>query len=323
MPLDDIRRVLELGRESCAERGLILGIYTGYEPLAHPQAAELLRLVAQYNQVKSNIFPTNGIALAMRDDWREVLQVVRETGYTHLWFTLHGIGKVHDRIANRPGAFREMCLAIERGREAGLECEGNLFLTKANIPQFDQLIGEANPIKPGLWLWEIANFQPTPRLRRYEALRPELADLQPFADVILSHATYNQEKWSRLESLTEAAYVRQALDEGSESAWLPYQDAVHISLACTHTLDIYAGAFNCRGYYGKHLGNLKDDDAREILRRAIDADPVPYEDIFFPDAKLPSVRELASTIADPQGQKLYFNRGNMRVRWLDLALNNL
>lgn len=320
MPLANIRRVLELGREVSEERGLTLSVYAGFEPLAHPQAAELLRLLAQYNQDKCNVFPTNGVAIANRDDWRDVLETVRETGGTHLWFTLHGIGEVHDRMV-RPGAFHDLCLAVERGREMGLVCEGNLFVTKENIPQFDKLISECNPIKPERWIWVVANFTSTPRLRRYEAVRPELADLQPYADAIGSYTMHDQEKWSQLAQLTEAAYVQQALDSGEvdESAWQGFQ-FTDPYVICTSALALHQGSCG-RGYYGPHLGSLNSDNARELMLQVVDADPISYEDIYFPGAALPSVRELAQTVANPQGQKLYFHAGNMRCRWLDLALN--
>jgi hypothetical protein len=278
LPLDDIRRVLDLARTVCAERELTLNVWAGYEPLNHPQAAELVRLVAEYTTEKTNIFPTNGAAVAIRDDWREVLQAVRETGHTHLWFALHGIGEMHDRIVHLPGAFDKMCLAIERGREAGLECEGNLFLSKVNIPQFDALVSGRNPIPPGKWLWEIASYHCFSRLCKYEAIRPEFADLQPHVDTILSYATYRREKWSQLESLTEAAYVRQAL-ETDESAWLPPENTDRLTIICTNTLDLYREGIG-RGYYGMHFGNLgetitighsahtRDNFARGALRAA-------------------------------------------------------
>ena len=114
-----------------------------------PAKREVLDAIDYYNEQR----PGLGIELA-----REIL---------------NGDSEVHDRMVNLPGAFAALCRAIERGREAGLECEGNLFLNKENIPQFEELISARNPIDPARWNWHIASYAPFPRLRQYEAIRPE------------------------------------------------------------------------------------------------------------------------------------------------------
>jgi hypothetical protein len=86
---------------------------------------------------------------------------------------------------------------------------------------------------------------------------------------------------------------------------------------CLANLDLYSGLAGCHGPFH---GNLGTDDAAAAFRKGVEYGPVSYDDLCFSAAEIPSVRELAATVADPQGTKVYPRAGNMRLRWLDLAL---
>ena len=65
-------------------------------------------------------------------------------GTTTFWFALHGIGETHDRIVNRDGAYEDSCCAIKRVSSMGFNCGCNVFVSKANLGQIDDLM-EALP----------------------------------------------------------------------------------------------------------------------------------------------------------------------------------
>lgn len=74
MPIDDIAWVLEQTNAFCDQHGLVFGAYPMHEVAAHPQAAEILRLVAdQVGAAEFEPLATTGVPLATRQDWSELL----------------------------------------------------------------------------------------------------------------------------------------------------------------------------------------------------------------------------------------------------------
>jgi len=75
MPVADIAWVLEGVRRFCDQAGAIFGAYPMHEVLHHPQAAEVLKLFKTYAPDESfEPIPTDGVALARRDDWQSLLE---------------------------------------------------------------------------------------------------------------------------------------------------------------------------------------------------------------------------------------------------------
>ena len=86
-----------------------------HELAAHPRAAELLRLFADHvSAAEFEPLATTGVPLAIREDWQELLAAAAKLGTITVWVAFHGIGIENDRQVNRPGAYAEMCLAIQR-----------------------------------------------------------------------------------------------------------------------------------------------------------------------------------------------------------------
>jgi hypothetical protein len=107
-----------------------------HELAAHPQAAELLRLFADHaGAAEFEPLSTTGVPLAVREDWRELLAAAAKLGTSTVWVAFHGRGAEHDRQVNRPGAFAETGLAIQRVHAVGLRAGANVFLTTANAGQ--------------------------------------------------------------------------------------------------------------------------------------------------------------------------------------------
>ena len=212
MPVDDVAWVLEQAHRFCDDHGLGFGAYPMHEVAAHPQAAEILRLFAEHvGAAEFEPLATTGVPLATRQDWPELLTVAARLGTTTVWVAFHGIGAEHDRQVNRPGAFTETCLAVQRIHAAGLRAGCNVFLTRANAPEAERLLGALQRLQiDGMW-WGPAAYFPTPRARRNEPLRPVPSDLRPLASRIPQVSLFDHDIWANLEAYTEAAWVRRAL----------------------------------------------------------------------------------------------------------------
>jgi hypothetical protein len=285
-----------------------------HEVTAHPEAPDVIRVFAPHLGQPYDPILTPGTPLAVRDDWKEIIAAAKECGAHSLWVAFHGFGEEHDRQLNRPGAFDETCLAVRRAQESGLGAGANVFLTKAGARDFDRLLAVLIELRLGEMSIAPAAYTPTARGRRYEAQRPELADLVPIAERVMKSSSLNREAWSELASHTEAAWVRRATAED----WPPpgrVQEPFH-QLVVRPNADLHTGT---TGRYRRRHGNLRRDGAQRVLVRALADGPITAEEIYFPDAGAYSTSELAARWGDPEGTRVYFWHDSLRLRWLDQA----
>jgi hypothetical protein len=313
MPVADVRLVLAEFAGYCRERDLSFTAYPMHEVLAHPAAPEVLRLFAPYLGEDYDPMLTPGAPLAVRSDWKAVVAAARACGARSLWVAFHGFGEEHDRQLRRDGAFAETCLAVRRTQESGLGTGANVFLTKTGLVNFDRLLAVLRDLKLGKLSFELARYTPTARGRQYEGLRPDLSDLAQLADEITEISDLDREFWGDLGSFTEAAWVRRALNEETAAPFDEEQPEQRV--VCRPNLDIYTGD---TGIYHTRHGNLRRDDARQVIQRALDAAPLRREAIYFPNGG-PATAELASQFGDPSGTKIYRDHRELRYRWLDQA----
>jgi hypothetical protein len=113
--------------------------------------------------------------------------------------------------------------------------------------------------------FESVGYLPTPRSRRTERLRLALPDLAPVAARLAKLADpVNCGFWTSLETHTEAAYVRRALD--GEWPETPDPAPGELALVCRPNLDVYSGL---PGLYRARHGNLRTEGIAAVLGRAL------------------------------------------------------
>jgi hypothetical protein len=325
MPLADIVWVLEQGQAACAAAGLSFSAYPFHEVAAHPEASAVLRLFSafpgdpSFDEGRPMFEPlsTTGVPLALRSDWAEVLATCRELGTTVVWPAVHGRGETHDRLVRRPGAYQETLLGIERACSVGMEVGCNVFLTRENLAQFAGMVEDLPAHGVTQLSVEPAGFLPTARSRRYELLRPTLAELLPLVEQVqaLPGPSFGWAIWADLAAHTEGAYVQRALD----GAWpaVPEPHMGELQLVCRPNLDLY---WALPGRYRLRFGNLRRDDAQEVLRAALAHDGGSSDEaLWFALDPLPNLRDLAERYGDPSGDRVHFSPQSVRYRWLDLA----
>ena len=326
MPLPDIEWVLEGAHEFCDGHGLGFDAYPMHELAAHPDAARLFGLFNSHSGTlntarqggEGTIFqpwPTTGVPLAVREDWRDVLDAAAGTGTSHLWLAFHGVGEVHDRQVNHRGAYAATCLAAERARAAGLSVGCNVFLTIASLPQLEELTATVRRLADTGKSFETAGYLPTPRSRRNERLRPALPDLLPVASRIAElDMSGSCGRWNSLETRTEAAYVQQAL----AGDWPDPPDCApgELALVCRPNLDVYSGQ---AGLYRTRHGNLHTDGIATVLSRALARGREPDDALWFGPRPHPGPAELAARHGDATGLGVHPGPESVRYLWLDRA----
>jgi MoaA/NifB/PqqE/SkfB family radical SAM enzyme len=286
-----------------------------HEILAHPDAPTLISLFDRVPDIHGfrtcDSFVTGGIPIATRHDWADVLSALQDIGVDTMWFSLHGFGRAHDEIVNRPGAYAEVWQGMDRARSRGFALACTIYVTRDNASQVPIMASALQTAGVGTFCWDVARYVPTGRSHHYEPHRPALADVQPVVDEIVLLTSCRREAWCNLESMTEAAYVRRAVGGG----WPPSDDRPdRIALVCRSNFDLHSGR---SGLYGARHGNLRTENPDEVFRRALAAGHCPEELLYLGAMPAPSAADLARTVGDPHGQKLYFDSDSMRYRWLD------
>jgi hypothetical protein len=320
MPLADIERVLEDAHRFCDRRGVAFDAYPMHELAAHPDAARLFGLFNSHSGTARGgtmfePWPTTGVPLALREDWRGVLRAAAGTGTLNLWVAFHGAGEVHDRQVNRRGAYAETCLAIQRAHAAGLSVGCNVFLTADSLTRLDEVIDTVRRLVDAGKCFETAGYLPTPRSRRNERLRPTLPELAPVAARLAELADpVNVGQWTSLETRTEAAYVRQAL--AGDWPAIPDPAPGELALICRPDLDVYSGL---AGLYRTRHGNLRTDGTAAVLSRALARGRQPDDELWFGPAPLPAPGELAARYGDADGLGIHPGPQSVRYLWLDRA----
>jgi hypothetical protein len=320
MPVRDVAWVLGQARRFCDDHGLGFGAYPMNELAAHPQATTILRVFADHvGATEFEPLSTTGVPLAVREDWQEVLAAATSLGTTTVWVAFHGLGVEHDRQVNRPGAFTETCLAIQRVHAVGLRGGCNVFVTTANAPQAERLLGALGRLQvDGMW-WGPATYYPTARGRRNERLRPRLWDLRPIAAWIRELSPFDHEVWANLEAHTEAAWVARALagDWPSQLAEVePRLGDQGLPLVCRPGLELHTGT---AGLYRQRHGNLRTDGGQAVLSRALEHGGRSIDAVWFGPERLPAVEELAARYGNRTGQGVHFTETSVRYLWLDRA----
>jgi hypothetical protein len=316
MPVADVAWVLGQAHGFCDDHGLGFGAYPMHEVAAYPRAAEVLRLFADHvGAAEYEPLATTGVPLATRQDWKEVLAAAADLGTTTVWVAFHGIGTEHDRQVNRPGAYAETCLAIERVHGVGLRAGCNVFVTAANAGQAERLLAALQRLEvDGMW-WGPATYYPTARARRNERLRPQPSDLRPIAAWIRGLSLFDHDVWANLEAHTEAAWARRALAGDWPTG--TRRDGEALELVCRPNLDLHAGV---AGRYLERHGNLRTDGPQVVLGRALAQGARPAATPWFGPDPLPPVAELAAGQADRAGQGVHFSAESVRHLWLDRVL---
>jgi hypothetical protein len=320
MPVEDVAWVLEQAHRFCDDHGLGFGAYPMHELAAHPRAAAVLRLFADHvGAAEFEPLSTTGVPLAVRQDWPELLAATAGLGTTTVWVAFHGLGGEHDRQVNRPGAYAETCLAIQRVRAAGLRAGANAFLTTVNAGQAERLLETLERLGVDQTAWEPATYYPTPRSRRTERLRPRPSELLPLAERIRQLSPFHGEAWADLGAYTEAAWVARALADDWPPQLAepePRQGDQGLPLVCRPGLELHTGV---AGRYHQRHGNLRTDGARAVLGRALEQGGRSIDAVWFGPDRLPAVGELAARYGDRTGQGLHFTEMSVRYLWLDRA----
>ena len=325
MPLSEVEEVLIRVKEYFEDKPEYnLWPFPMFEELAHPDAVDQIKLFRKYGQPPEEV-ATSGIALAVRNDWKDVLDGLKLLEVPFMVLSFHGIGATHDRAVGRKGAFEELLTGLKRIRSAEIDIQINVFITKENISEIPELIKSViapDSVHENI-LISFARYNATSRGRRYEKLRATYEDIEKIGLVLSEYSgdeVPDKDKFTaEIRSLTEAQLVKQALSlsEDEKKNYKP-RYANDIWLVADRNFDLYTGKGN---FLTTLHGNIRKNDFSFLMDKALSGDRFgTLHSCFSKDISDIDITELAKKFGDPEGRKIYQGGLNeISDRWTDQA----
>lgn len=268
----------------------------GFEPTVHPEFVRLKEyersLIPEARRHEFDMLSSNGYGLAHRDDWQASYQALAAVGFTGIGFAIHGLEEEHDWFVRRPGAYRDILVAVERTLASGMRAQVWICMNARNVQSFgavvkalDDLGGGAIRIVAG-----VPAFHSNERLRAFEALRPTRADVEPIMEDL------RQTAW---DADTQAHWTGRLMDAGRDACPHTYESAGKGPSQRTLGRFRITPELGVRELFFSRPavdhGNIGRDGIARVWRRVLEAD-LPA---------LPEPEELAARYGDLQSERLH------------------
>ena len=320
----DAKEVIEQFTELTKTKPPVLkgaGFYPHYEITAHPDFFSFWELMVKLSdevgedpEESYSVLSTNGYGIARAENYREILQKLKNFGTKGISLPLHGLEEHHDWFAHRKGAFQDVLLAAERAAEVGMGVYFNVWVDRQNIPHLSEVMDIISGLR-GRVQSEVTQFITLPRfivtgkdeVRFYESeLRPRLSDLEALpsdmAPVEPPYDKYTESSWVEgiLANPTEPSFMKEEFDDISDD------EGCYI-LIIDRLFDVYREPYNFDWPPAK-IGNLKTDSLPVILDR-LEAHQTP---------QIPDLVTLAGKFGDRDSTLIHRSAFSVRSKWLDM-----
>lgn len=325
MPLEEYRcclDTLEVVFDGLKKHGVKIDLYLDYEPLLHPDICEILKITAERfeHHFVWSTFPTTGIPIATRPDWEEILETLRDVGFSEIMFTLHGPAHLHDKAMSRPGAFELHLLALRRVQTYGFKTVLKLIVSKDMLQHFEETMEIVHNNRYDYKRAEVPIYEPIPRLRRFESHRATLEDVEPFGEQLSTFCNRGSgaEYWKKVHKYAERNVLHDVLtspENYPSFVALEAQMPSWIFVTVVPGLSVYYGN---AGLYHRKLGNLTAKSSEDLVESIRKLKPNYQFGGFYDVQSLPAPVYVAKKFGDAGSGKLYHTVEDVFLRWLDL-----
>ena len=297
------------------------GFYPHYEATAHPDFLSFWELmvklcdeVEEDPEESNSVLSTNGYGIARAENYREILQRLKDFGVKGISMPLHGLEEHHDWFAHRKGAFQDVLMTAERADEVGMGVYFNVWVDRRNIPHLSEVVDIIGKLRDRVQS-EVTQFIILPKfivtgkdeVRFYESeLRPRLSDLEglppDMAPLEPPYDKYTESAWVEriLANPTEPSFMTEEFDDISND------EGCYI-LIIDRLFDVYREPYNFDWPPAK-LGNLKADGLSVILDR-LEAHQIP---------EIPGLVTLVKKYGDRDSTLIHRSAFSVRNKWLDM-----
>lgn len=135
--LDEVKNMIDGMAETLQKPALTdkVLLYFLDELTLHPKVIEILTYCRERNVLPQQTLVTNGLGIATRDNWEEILSELKMCGLKGFLMTVNGDEEYHDWFTGSKGSFQKTLTATRRANAHGFGVVWNMFLTNDNVDQ--------------------------------------------------------------------------------------------------------------------------------------------------------------------------------------------
>ena len=226
-------------------------------------------------------------------------------GITQARLSLHGMEATHDWFVGRSGAYADLMEAAKRLEDHGISVGWNVFLSKANINDVEEMIGVLRSLTADVDPFinvTVPTWKPNRRLMEYEPLRLDVYELEAAIQGISGNV-------ASPDVLCEGAVTQDVLTGAHDLAEMERDFSAYrrqggyVSVTCDRQLNVYEGA---PGNYEYCHGNLASEGIARVMESIARYRPDP----------LPPIGQLCSRYGDTTSAKAHPNDVSVMRKWL-------
>ncbi len=268
-----------------------------HEPMNHPHLDKILNAAAHTKYINNyHHGMTTGIGLMARRDKDAVVQSYLENGYQIFGTTIHGIGRHHDEIVGRAGAYEKALASVKYLQEKGARVEVVLMFNRFFPSDAEELSVMLEQLRPHYIGFAVPIFTPHANMQAFEPYRGDIDALTAVANYL---PQWNGEEIGKQADQYTIAATVTALKQGMNlrQKFQEQQDEVYLTLHPDGKL--YVGN---TGMETALLCDLRFADTSELAERINRLSPNRDYSAFYDLDVLPTEEELISALETlPQG----------------------
>lgn len=234
------------------------------EPINHPDIRAIIDAAAATSHIRYfHHGMTTGIALMLRPDRDAVTDAYLSHGYRVFGITLHGIGRNHDELVCRSGAFAHALQAADYIKSKGCHLEVSLMLNRFYAEDGDGMIGLLNKLSPDSVYFAVPVFAPHKRMLAFERYRATFEQLETFRHML---CRWNRDvvTFPKPETVRTPQTVAEMLKTGLSLRELFLKPQRELYLSLHPDARLFIGNTGAETAY---LGDLRTADPKEIARK--------------------------------------------------------
>lgn len=156
-----------------------------HEPMNHPHLDKILNAAANTKYIRNyHHGMTTGVGLMARRDKDAVVQSYLDNGYQTFGITIHGIGKHHDEIVGRAGAYEKAFASARYLQEKGAHVEVSVMFNRFFPSDAEEINSMLEKLRPDYIGFAVPIFTPHANMKGFEQYRGDIDALKSLTNYL-------------------------------------------------------------------------------------------------------------------------------------------
>lgn len=282
-----------------------------HEPMNHPHLDRILNAAANTIHIANyHHGMTTGVGIMGRRDKDAVIQSYFDNGYKVFGTTIHGIGRNHDEVVRRTGAYEKAIASAEYFKEKGAHIEVYLMFNRFFSSDAEAIQNMLEKLRPHYIGFVIPIFTPHANMKEFEQYRGDIDTLRSLRNYLPQWNAHDIVKGADKHTIaTTVAELKSGMI--LHDIFQSPQNELYLTLH--HDCKLYVGN---TGVETELLCDLRTANIKELAERINNLPPNRDYTAFYDLEILPTEDELISILETlPQGY-VYGDRESVIYRGL-------